>query len=348
MNDRVTGKSAFEMLRIEKMAKEKENAQLKPQILTYEAQNKRKKSLTSRRGGKNDEAAQSWKTRLHKQTKIHVWRVCKFINSEKTLMKATLAVCRGMNLHDMSHLEEDPLREAEAIWCADNSNIIRTGLNETRNYAQAQVRELMVNRLILDQWVPSIDDVVDCATRDDLESSDERKKIFEFYWDKLLFRIAGKPLWDQNIRHHGIISTHTPENSPTKPYIMAGTEAFICVLFQNCYDKWVYIAEQRKKGNNKLDRKHPRMKCPYTDSDAGQKRWGGWNDVGRKRFKFYEEKIREARRGKHVLGVEKACLARLRVHHKIEEREAKRGNKGTKRPLEDDEEEDDGCDEWDV
>jgi hypothetical protein len=346
MNNKTTGKSALDRLRIEKMAKEKENAQLKLQILTYEAQNKRKKSLTQRRGGKNDEAAQSWKTRLHKQTKIHVWRPCKFINSEKTLMKATLAVCRGMNLHDMSQLEEDALREAEAVWCADNNNIIRTGLNETRNYAQAQVRELMVNRMILDLWVPSIDDVVDCATREDLDSSDDRKKIFEFYWDNLLFRIAGKPLWDQNIRHHGIISTHTPENSPTKPYIMAGTEAFICVLFQNCYDKWVYMAEERKKGNTKPDRKHPRMKCPYTDSDAGQKRWGGWNDVGRKRFREYEEKVREARRKKHVLGVEKACLARLRVRHKIEEREAKRGNKGTKRPLEDDDE-DDGCDEWD-
>ena len=77
--------------------------------------------------------------------------------------------------------------------------------------------------------------------------------------------------------------------------------------------------------------------CPYTKPTGGAQRFGGWNNAGRKRFNDLVEMIEKNRneRKKYLVQVEQEALDRIRVHHNVDEREAKRKKKKTKADDED-------------
>ena len=107
-------------------------------------------------------------------------------------------------------------------------------------------------------------------------------------------------------------------------------------------DKWNHLAECTK-AKKKHDQKHHRFQCPFTTSDAGQLKWGGWNDAGRAEWKAVVAKAKDARGRDHVEEMEEDCLKRLRVKHKVDQKKAKRGKK---RARIHEDEESDGADEF--
>ena len=203
--------------------------------------------------------------------------------------------------------------------------MVREGLNETRNYAQSQLRDLIVNRIVQGLQVPTPEQVEMCATRDpSLHTDPSNHWIFMFYWDDLLFKVVGKDYWNPHQRWHNIIQEAVlPKErglskGHQKPCISDGTEAFLVTLYKNCYEKWVWMGEEKKAGNDH-NRKDPKAKTPFISTKSGQARWGGWNEEGRDYFVKVRNEITEQqhKNKKQVVEMEKACLFRLRKLHKL-------------------------------
>ena len=117
-------------------------------------------------------------------------------------------------------------------------------------------------------------------------------------------------------------------------------------IYTNCYDKWCYLAEEKKKGRDG-DQKHPCFNTPFISTDAGQARFGGWNLAGRKYYLELNKKIANARNRDHVKEMETATLFRVRLNNNIEERDQKRAARSKrKRRVVVEEEEDDEFDEF--
>ncbi len=117
--------------------------------------------------------------------------------------------------------------------------------------------------------------------------------------------------------------------------VTVGLEAILVLMFENCYDKWQYMMEEKMAGR-KHDNKHERMETPYMDSLAGQNKYGGWNVAGKRRFKALGDKIHAAqvKKPRHVKMVEEACLARLRAKQNV----GGKARKGGREEFEEEEE----------
>jgi hypothetical protein len=242
-------------------------------------------------------------------------------------------------------LSGEDLRQAEKSWVMANSSLVRTGMNDARNYTQSQLRNRAQKLVGEGKYLPTAEELLVCAMRGDIEKNDKTRWIFDLYWDEFLFCVLGKANWDVRFRHHGLISTTF---DPTLTWggdeerrISIGTEAFLVLLFENCRAKWKYMAKFKKEGR-KYDKKHRRMETPYTDADVGVAKFGGWNDAGRARYKELGDMIFEAQTSnpEHVAVVEKACLKRLRSKHSVDQK----GKKTAKRArVEEEEEEEDAA-----
>jgi len=295
-------------------AKEKENEKLRRQLKALQAQES-KLAAKNRKGrpkkGTDDPEEKAWIARIWKATKQFVWGRCKFINSEEKMNKAALTVCRNMQLKEFEGLEDKELLAAQKEWVVENIEHVRTGMNEARNYAQSQLRTEVLRCIKSGKLVLKPDEVLDCVTREPYLHEDPTKfPIFDYYHNTLLMKVNFKEWWDKDVRHYKTISKAKNEEYNNYASIDAGTEAFLFVLYENCYDKWQYLAECDKEGK-KYDPKDPRMNCPYTDSDVGQNKYGGWNRAGRQRWIKVREKVQEARERDHVADMEEACLARI-------------------------------------
>lgn len=289
-----------------------------------------------------DEDEKRWIGRVWDEVNNHIWPICQFINTDKLLIKATWAVCRHMKPKEFDGLDQDELVEAQSQWVALNADHVRTGMNSVRNYAQGQLRTVAVSYFAADKAFPTIDQILDCATRAEyLDTTDEGKKIFEFYWDVLLMKVVGKRHWDKHIRHYNTIQEAKHMDERTDPRcITHSSEAFLVLLVENCRTKWVHLSDESRDGKDH-DPTHKNLLVPFVTRDAGQQQWGGWSLAGRKRFKELREKIIDAQKQKHVLQLEKNCLERLRLKHEIDERDQKRKSRGKKRKMVEEEDEDD-------
>ena len=258
-----------------------------------------------------------WINDVKSAVKEYAWGSVKFINDDRKLARVTGKIFDLMKPTGYDHLTGKALDEARAEWVVTNQDHVRTGLTDIRNYAQGQVRDLIVQHLKDGKQVPTPEQIKMCALRDPKMAEEKNQWIFEMYWDELLFKVVGKEYWDSNIRHYQLISSakRGPEED-AKPCISSGTEAFLVTIYQNAYARWVYIGEC-KRDKKELDRKHARYQVDFIDCNKGQARWGGWNDEGRKYFQDMRKQIDEALSHENARKLEEECLARLRVKHKI-------------------------------
>jgi hypothetical protein len=331
-----SNKEEIARLKKERADEQKENklqmAKLHQDLLTSQASSKRHRQGNARDG----EPKTSHEKAVAKTVKDKVFAHCKFINGDIGLAKWT-KIC-GEMMGEYEGLSGKALIVAEQLWCDENSDLVRTGLNEARNYAQSQCRTKAQKLLGLGKYLPTPEEVLVCAMRGDVGKTDQTMGIFDLYVDELIFCILGKPNWDVRFRYHGCISTtYDPSWSGDVRRVSIGSEAFLVLMFENCYDKWQYMMEE-KLAKRTPNKKHKRMQTPYTDALAGQNKYGGWNVAGKKRFKALGDMIHaaQAKEPGHVKMVEEACLARLRAKHNV-------GGKARKRAREEfEEEEEDG------
>ena len=115
----------------------------------------------------------------------------------------------------------------------------------------SNVRAEIVGRRVANKWVPTIEQILDCATREQyLDQTEEGKALFAYYWDVLLMKVVGKKHWDKPFRHYKTIGEAVHDDrQDDAACITPGTEAFLYLLFDNCEQKWIHLADEKRQGN---------------------------------------------------------------------------------------------------
>ena len=316
-----------EAKRVERMEAEleqlrKDKSKLQNQLVLASSVEKFEKS-----GGVDSwtDEQKAWFKQLQGAVKKYAYNGVKFINSEQKLVQVTGKIFDKWNLKEYVGLVGNEREEAKNAWVAKNSDLVRMAFNETRNYAQARLRDFVVEQIKANRLVPTYEDVLACAKRDPAYMTDPAKQeIFDMYVDILLFHLLGKESWDTFVRHYHCPSNLIdPKDVTQGQYVRVSSEAMVVAFFKNCFKKWEYVAKCHKE-DKVVDRKNKDFKVDYIESKKGQQKWGGWNDKGRKYHSDIALEINNARAQDHVKEMEQACLACLRVKHGIEERDAKK------------------------
>ena len=272
-------------------------------------------------------------------TKFWLWKRVKFLKDETQITDATEKVMQKMNLRSLKGLSGNEKINAEQTWIAENRDTVRLVLNYWRNYVQQELHKLM----FVDVWVPNsvhdadsvpnADQILKLALRDGIAKNKGLEKMFDFYWDHLMSKVANNASWGPAKRHKELMSTglQPPPEGPD-PFVKQGRpallvtpsdEAFLVVLWENCYTKWCYIRKQAKAGKD-VDKKHKDYQTPHTESKKGVKHYGGWNKAGRKRYRELLDLIIDSKNDhEEIAEVEQAALDRLRIVHDCVEKEAK-------------------------
>ena len=142
--------------------------------------------------------------------------------------------------------------------------------------------------------------------------------IFDQYVDVILMKVVGKDHWDKSIRLYQTVSkAEHKDRLKFKACITPGSEAFVYLLYENCFRKWDYMVEKTQK-NEKMDKVFLVHMCVHTTCTAGQNMWGGWTEEGRVRFQEIKKKVIDARARDHVEKMEQECLQRLRAAHQVD------------------------------
>jgi len=246
-----------------------------------------------------------------------------------------------MQLAEMEGLEGTELAEAEETWKNNYASIIRIALNRQRNYVQQELREVMEDVFKKNQEAdyPNLEQMMNIIVRDKMDKDTPKaerevyEKIFDNYWNVLIPKVAGHSYWGPSKRHHGLLSFHKedPDDQEAMPYVSASDEAFLAILWMNCYKKWAYKA-QCARNNTEPNAEHADMQTPYTNAKGGQKRFGGWNADGIKMFDEIKARIdkNRSKQAKYITAVEKLALERIRKEEKVDEKEANRKTKKKK------------------
>lgn len=338
---------------------DKEKAELKLKLARMQKRMKLDRTGASKSTSGTQSAMQNC---VRKCTKTKLWKICKFIKSPGKLDKGVKFVMESLDLQELDGLEGQELVEAQETWKAQYSPDVRTALNKQRNYCQQELREVMERECFKpekEDEFPNEKEILDVVLRNKLDENtpdEERERfemIFDNYWNVLVPKVAGHSSWGPAKRHYQLLSSgkEDPDDQACQPYVSASDEAFIAVLWLNCYKKWWYKEQMRREKKN-VDPNHADMQTPYTDSKAGQKKFGGWNKAGIEKYDELCKLIKENRKTEkeYIQGVEEAALERIRKQEKTAEKEEKRKTKKrTKKQQDgfsDDDDDEDDYDNW--
>ena len=319
---------------------EKENEKLKLELLRAKKKIKLEQTGAPRSGTPGTESAMQ--REVKKCAKNILWKVCKFLKNDAKLSKATKYVMETLVLSEHEGLEGAELIEAQEVWKKTCEVDVRTALNRQRNYVQQELREVMEEECFQKNMIeefPNEEQILDVVLRiklDDQTPEAERlvhEKLFDNYWNVLIPKVAGHSHWGPSKRHHELMSfgKEDPKDKKCQCYVTASDEAFLAMIWLNCYKKWAY-KHKCKVENREPDEKDPEMQTPYTNSKVGQKKFGGWTDDGILKYLAVLNNINENRdkQKKYLQDVEQEALDRIRVVEKVDEKEAKRKTKKRK------------------
>ena len=270
---------------------------------------------------------------IDKKVGSELWRTCKFLASEPQLTRATWLVMKMIPEANALLPPNSDINDAETQAIAENfkytyGGTITKKLNNRRNSAQSGIQAAYVKRALKGKFLPTPQQLLHVVKRKGLGNPSSMKKtdprytsdddlklnwdIFEFYWDELLPKVAGKQNWGKNMRHYGLISTMTFPNDKTKKYVTSSDEALVVLLVENMGQRLPYVAQCKSTTPvTPVDKEHKLYASKYTSSNEGQICWGGWDCPGRARFIELTKAIKVAKTRGHVRQVEEEMLSRL-------------------------------------
>ena len=174
---------------------------------------------------------------------------------------------------------------------------------------------------------PNVEQMTDLVLRNKLDDStpdDERKqheKLFDNYWNILLPKCSGHLLWGPSKRHYCLPSSGTADefDPEASALVTPSDEAFMAILWENCCNKW-WHKEECKRNKVEPDSEHEAMKTPYADAKGGQKRFGGWNADGIKKYNQICAQIAQNRidQAEYIKAVEEEALKRIQKAEKVD------------------------------
>ena len=139
-----------------------------------------------------------------KKTNVHLWQMAKVIKNQQYLGKAVRFVMKLHNPIKFQGLGPKALALAQEEWArvgGGNENLVRTGINQQRNYCLNEIRDYYKPKFRdeKDEDVPTAEEIYDIAMRKGMEEGDETKeryeKLFVIYWEILLVKAAGVHYW---------------------------------------------------------------------------------------------------------------------------------------------------------
>jgi len=181
------------------------------------------------------------------------------------------------------------------------------------------------------------------ANDPDLPDVGQNRDMMMLVWNELLPCIAGDTRWGSSKRNYQCLSVAkmNPSVPESAPCVTASDEAFLQVLVENNYPKWIYMySEEGLNGDQdeiKKARKanDPKLQVKWTNPKAGQVKFGGWLEEGKQAFTNLKAKVKAARKEAHVPELEADVLQRVRKANKQDEVDQKRAKakKGKKDDL---------------
>ena len=152
----------------------------------------------------------------------------------------------------------------------------------------------------------------------------QNQEWFQWHWEKLLPAVVGKHNWGHNTRLYTTISKGVFPGTNTK-CITSSDEALVLILMENGVRRFAYAAKCKENGVDE-DKTTDECRAKWSDSQVGQSKFGGWSLAGRQRYRSHRQVISSIKRKKtdRVHPAEKACLAALRVKHKIDAKRTKK------------------------
>ncbi len=230
------------------------------------------------------------------------------------------------------------LAHAEEIWIATYKNDVRQAINNQRNYVHQELHTHMeaIFRKGEGSTMPNLEEMQQIVFRDNMDDEcdknvkDKLCALFIEYWRTLMPKVAGHWSWSPNKREYYLLSFGKQDREdPEADYLVSPSdEAFLVVLWENCYAKWAYLDECRRNGTQP-DPKDPKMITPYSSSKSGQKKFGGWTKEGIEKYDKYLKDIVENRKTNKAFltALEGDTLAAIRSLEKTQEREDSRKSK---------------------
>jgi len=243
---------------------------------------------------------------VNKETKDRVWKTCKnekfrtvkFISSESQLMQVTEEVLDSYQWDSYTYYGEDDNETEEetaerkrcsaiistnrALWTKTYHKEVLAAFNKRRSYTQEWCKDEFFKLLDAGKTPPQPKLILKIAQQKINIKSSAEMEAFVWYWDHLLPGVEGaKQYWSPSYRHHDTISNAHLPNEENKLCITLGSEAFLALIYDGCYPKWLAIHEWQKANPGqkfseaKGERKKPIYKSKYFDNTAGQKMFGG-------------------------------------------------------------------------
>ena len=282
-------------------------------------------------------------------TQKELWRHCKFVQSDKQKRAVTKFVMAKMGLLN-SMTDQD-----QENWIHTYKDVPNAALNAKRSYAQSEMKKKAFEWIKakkdagvdVDDRLPTVEMILKCALRQ--VETDEEKEVFEWYWEDLLAAVVGVADWGPNTRHYTTITQaqvriedlHKTKSSDPETLITRSHEAFVVVLYDNCYGKWMAMHKYLEENPGKKVADNPNAKTEYegkyTDSKSGQKVFSGWKPDGLAKFNAVQAQIAQSRNSdspdgkENILQVERDCLASLREKRGLQAPDAETERKNKRR-----------------
>ena len=245
-----------------------------------------------------------------------LWRTCKFLASEDQLLEATYLVMKLIpeaNVllpHDVG-IEDPEVEQIVRNFMKTYGAEITKKLNAKRNSSQSGIVNEYVKRAAEGKPMPTPAQLLTVVKRKGLynprtlsedhgdfipeEDLNRNRSFFQWYWDRLLPKVAGKKRWGGSKRHYGGISSMTYPDDPKKKYITTSDEALVVLIYENCGQRMPYSAKCKEE-NVTVDKTHVLYQSKYTTADEGQIQWGGWDYVGRERYIKVRDALKAAKK----------------------------------------------------
>lgn len=127
-----------------------------------------------------------------------------------------------------------------------------------------------------------------------------RKELILWYYDRWMPVSAGKHWWRDEIKMNKLLTDLAPVGSAQKVNVTVTSEAMGLLGWENYRDKWVKQFQYKEKHGP--DAEFPKAKddkdedgngieyysAKWSDSNAGQKKFGGWHDDAYKAFENFK------------------------------------------------------------
>ena len=290
----------------------------------------------ARKSSKNSQL----RSQVYEVIKNNLWHTIKFIQCNDSLKILSVKVLRFMGLKGLNPDSKKPEELANCEeWCEEHGAVVSSCLNQHRSYVVSQIKTACMQYLEKFDELPSLNDIGYCVCR----KSRAKDDVFLWWWDKVLPMAAGNLVhWNEQQRYYEPISgSFVPDTEQKVLNMSASTEAFAQLVYESNRIKWQKFKALKKANpgkNLKIVKNKDKVKPAsgknpnsfvaysdqdagldplYTDSRAGQQKFGGWTNEGKTQYVKLRKAAKNARKHVDTPAREDRILKLLRAEYGI-------------------------------